>query len=100
MACLQQDSFPSILTLMRDGPAALPEPIPPIECNQYSTSLHMCFIARPFGAHYNHYASPFVRGQLAKILITLEPHGIHSLATGMRDHIFDGRGFAEHQSRI
>ena len=24
----------------------------------------------------------------------------HSLATGMRNHLFDGRGFAEHQSSL
>ena len=28
-------------------------------------------IARPLGLHYNHYASPSVRGQLVKILIII-----------------------------
>ena len=46
-----------------------------------------------------------------KMFIILEPHGIfdqalhayscqHSLTTGMQNHIFGGRGFAEHQSRL
>ena len=53
--------------------------------------------------HFNLYVSLSVRGQLVKMLITLEPHGIfdqnlhiyacqHSLTTDMRNHLFDGRG--------
>ena len=33
-------------------------------------------IARPLGLHCNHFVSPSVRGQLVKMLKTLEPHGI------------------------
>ena len=37
-------------------------------------------ITLPFGMHYNYFASPSIRlsvlGQLVKMLITLEQHGI------------------------
>ena len=69
------------------------------------------YIARPAGVHYNHCVSHFVcpslRGQLVKILITLEPHFDHilhtyacqhCLSTSMCYSFFDRRGFAEHQS--
>ena len=59
-----------------------------------------------------HNVSPFVRGQLVKMIKTLEPHGICSLnfayecmstnnylTTGMYNSLFDGRGFAEHHFR-
>ena len=40
--------------------------------------LHFCFIAQPTGVHYNRDVSSLkaVSEQLAKTLITLEPHGI------------------------
>ena len=67
-------------------------------------------IARPLGLHYNHYVSSSVHYQLVTMLIIYEPHGIfclhyayknafqHYLTTGMCNILFDGRGFAEHQS--
>ena len=58
-----------------------------------------------------HYVSPSVRGQLVKMIKTLEPHGIFSLnfayvymstnnylSTGICNSLFDGRGFAEDHS--
>ena len=43
--------------------------------------------------------SPAGRGQLVKMLTTLELHACqHCLTTGMCIRLFDGRGFVEHQS--
>ena len=40
------------------------------------TGMQNGFIARPAGVHCNHYVSLSVGGQLVKMLITIEPHGI------------------------
>ena len=45
------------------------------ESEDYACCYHMK-ITRPLGLRYNHQMSPSIRGQLVKMLITLEPHGI------------------------
>ena len=67
----------------------------------------------PLGLHYNHYVSPHVwplavsenvhnswttRYILIKFCIHMHVN-IYSLNTGIRNHLFDGRMFAEHQCR-
>ena len=47
-----------------------------IELKVKFTCEQKVIIARSLGLHYNQYARPSVRGQLVKMLITLERHGI------------------------
>ena len=69
-------------------------------------------IARPSGLHYTHFVSP--SDPIAYLLAVGEEysyffnhifcsHFAYTYAcqhSGMQNHIFDGRGFAEHQSSL
>ena len=66
--------------------------------DKFSDLLH------ELGLHYNHYVSPSVRGHLAKMLMTLDPHVVYfdhilhaytcqdSLTTGMQKHLLMDEG--------